>query len=132
MATTNLTKKEISNYLKDIKKALVCKNPKTKKMLADFKNSVFTYSEENPDATIDDVKLHFGEPAVVAEEFNVGYDDGYIKRYNALKKIELVAIVAVVVLAIAIGAFAMTIFYDKEYNAPVYYDTDIIVDEGDI
>ena len=82
METKTVTEKELSSYIKATKKALVCKNAKTKQMLADLENDILCYCEENPNSTFEDIKKHFGEPNTVAEEFSIGFDDNYIKKYK--------------------------------------------------
>ncbi len=132
MATNNLIRKEIASYLKDIKKALVCKNPKTKKMLTDFKESVFSYCEETPDTTIDDIKRHFGEPAMVAEEFTVGYgDDTYIKKYQFNKncKVAIIAILAAILLFAATLNAMVAYHYHNAKGS--YMEIEITYEEAD-
>ena len=56
METKTVTEKELSSYIKATKKALVCKNAKTKQMLADLVNDILCYCEENPNSTFEDIK----------------------------------------------------------------------------
>ncbi len=131
MEISNITEKEIARYLKDINKALVCRNAETKKMLVDLKESILSYCEENPAVSIVDIKKHFGEPNKIAEEFVVGFDDNYIKKYHSMRKLKIALIVILTVILLFIGTLTTIIAINNHKAAGFDMEVDIKYEEID-
>lgn len=129
METKTVTEKEISTYIKAIKKALVCKNAKTKQMLADLVNDILCYCEENPNSTFEDIKKHFGEPNTVAEEFSIGFDDNYIKKYKFMQFFKIAVIAILTAILLFIGTLTVVIVANNRKTTAVDFDVEIKYNE---
>lgn len=61
MNKTTSLKKSLHNYFSQIKSLFPFYSKKEKRFLKDFKESVLDYIEDNPNASIDDIILDFGD-----------------------------------------------------------------------
>ena len=129
METKTVTKKEITSYINAVKKALVCKNAKTKQMLADLKNDVFCYCEESKNASFDDIKDHFGEPNVIAEEFNVEFDAAYRKKYKYTYYFKIAVIAILTAILLFIGTLTIVIVANNRRATGFDFDIEIKYEE---
>ncbi len=97
-----LKKKDINQYIKEIKLNIIC-DFKTRKSLYRFKNSIYDFVEDENIFSIDDVYHHFGTPQQIAKEFFLNLNFRKIKRkLNFTKGVIIGAAIALISVAIVL------------------------------
>ncbi len=130
-----ITEKELTRYYKDIRRALLCRRRVKNKILDDFKCSVETYLENNPQADLSEITGRFGAPKKIAEDFAA---DRGIDYHRQLKRKRVMTVIIIGILAaimIFTGVICALVIESHRHRA-VYYDitlTDngIITESGD-
>ena len=91
---------ELKGYCKQIKQVLTV-SPKGKKIiLQGLQNDIEEYLEQCPDATIDDIRAHFGAPAEIEAESLFDITSKDMKRYARRKKI-IVTLILILIVSIS-------------------------------
>ena len=85
-------KKDINQYIKEIKQNIICDFKTRKKFISDIKNSIYDFVECENSTSIDDVYHHFGTPQQIAKEFFVNADVKKIKRRMNFTKVVFVGV----------------------------------------
>lgn len=116
------------NYLKSVKRELVCPKSLRKRSLDQLKTSLDEFLEDHPTATEADIVEQFGSPADFANAFLASLDEGELKKQ--LKKSKriflIVAITCVAIVLIWLAAVAIIVAVNSN-NEPTYIG-EIIVD----
>ena len=87
-----VTENELKGYCKQIKQVLAV-SPKEKKIiLQGLQNGIEEYLAQYPDATIDDIRAHFGVPSEIEVESLLDITSKDMKRFARRKKIILTLI----------------------------------------
>lgn len=120
-------KKDINQYIKEIKQNIICDFKTRKKFISDIKNSIYDFVECENSTSIDDVYHHFGTPQQIAKEFFVNADVKKIKRRMNFTKVVFVG----VIIAIVLWATAVTIDLIDSLRDNHGYYVDEIVDVDD-
>lgn len=108
---------------------MVCRRSDAKKMLAELKESIYLYIDEHPEASINDIKEHFGEPAEISKGFMAEFDESYKKKCK-FEKIAIIVVVAILAaILVFIGTLTTIIAINNHAAAGVEAEI-IIVDEG--
>lgn len=103
----NELKKEISKYLKEIRKLLPGDKDSKTEFIDGLTEQIEDFVAENEDATFHDILLTFGEPKEIADEYSAGIDAQEIKKSISIKKATIIAlVVAIVIWGVAITAGA--------------------------
>ena len=61
-------KKELVKYYKEIGKSIMGSKEEKRKILKILHNDVEDFMDQNPDATVETIRGHFGDPALFAQE----------------------------------------------------------------
>ena len=94
-------KKDINQYIKEIKLNIICDFKTRKKFISDLKNSIYDFVEDENIFSIDDVYHHFGTPQQIAKEFFLNLNFRKIKRkLNFTKGVIIGAAIALISVAI--------------------------------
>lgn len=96
---------ELNDYLKDIKRNMICSNSIKKLFIKDFKNRIDEYLDENPNTSIDDIINNFGNPEDIVRSFN---DELEYYKNKSRKRLIIVIVISVVSLVI-IGLLGVAI-----------------------
>ena len=117
------------NYLKSVKRELVCPKSLRKRSLDQLKTSLDEFLENHPTATEVDIVEQFGSPADFANAFLASLDEGELKKQ--LKKSRRVWVIVVTTCALAllllVLMFGKIIEYNKE-TQPVVLEYTITED----
>lgn len=123
--TKNLNK-ELKKYYRDISKALSGIKEK-KAIIAQIKNSVAQYLQDNPEATLADITQKFGSPEEIVEQY---FDEDVAKNLSAqLNKRRKVGIVVAILVLITFIIFALIIWRQSTTSVIQESKSDVIVDE---
>lgn len=100
-------KKEINQYIKEIKLNIICDFKTRKKFISDLKNSIYDFVECENIFSIDGVYNHFGTPRQIAKEFFLNLDFRKIKRkLNFTKGVIVGAAAALIGVAVILIIFS--------------------------
>ena len=121
-------KKDINQYIKEIKQNIICDFKTRKKFISDIKNSIYDFVECENSTSIDDVYHHFGTPQQIAKEFILNADVKKIKRRMNFTKVVFVG----VIIAIVLWATAVTIDLIDSLRDNHGYYVDEIVDYPEV
>ncbi|MBR3954537.1 MAG: hypothetical protein IKJ63_03575 [Clostridia bacterium] len=92
---------EIKEYIKSVKKQIVCPTAESRQMLRELQANVSDFVQENPDADMVQIVEQFGEPEEIAKNYLADADPKRIsKAINNRKVIIAVGITIVIVFAI--------------------------------
>ena len=108
------------NYLKSVKRELVCPKSLRKRSLDQLKTSLDEFLEDHPTATEADIVEQFGSPADFANAFLASLDEGELKKQ--LKKSKRVWVIVVATCALALLLLVLTfvkMIEDNKKNQPV-------------
>ena len=96
----------LKRYYRNIRKDLPCSYKMKKRIMQQIRESVDQFLEQNPDADVDAVQLHFGEPQTIALSYIEDQDAPELLRKMRIKKKVLAIIVAAMSLILAIWLLA--------------------------
>lgn len=114
--TININQKNIQHFLKGIRKQLLLTHSKTETaaIIEMLQTSIKEFIEDNPTATIDDLKMHFSDSTNDIGLYNT---DSTILEKN-LKYSRTIKKIALIILLLAISAFIAYI----GLHLKTYYD----------
>ena len=106
-----MTEKELNKalrqYLREIKKLLICDWRTKNKFIADFKIDLYEYIADNKVSHIDEVQNHFGEPYAIAKGFLENADIRTIKKRMNFTKVLICAVISALLVWTSFVIFAM-------------------------
>lgn len=115
----NELKKEISKYLKEIRKLLPGDKDSKTEFIDGLTEQIEDFVAENEDATFHDILLTFGEPKEIADEYSAGMEAQEIKKSTSIKKAIIIALVVAIVIwgvAVMTGAAISRVEEQKDYT----------------
>lgn len=108
-----ITDRERKRYLKNINDLLICSSKKRKQFLHDFNSNIDDFLQNNPDASLDDLKNAMGTPQEIADGFMENISSKDIKKRLSIKKLLLIAVIFIVS---AIVVFFVSAYIDVYKN----------------
>lgn len=120
-----ITERERKQYLKQIKKLLVCKDSQKRKFLKSFDDNIEEFLKDNPDASYDELQKNMGTPQEIANEFLENESAVHIKRRTTIVKWVIIGIIA----SIIIYAVSMAVILIHASSNTNGYFEDSITDE---
>lgn len=94
-------KSELKKYFHAIDSSIDAPRSQKKKLIDDLKNNTYSYLEDNPDATIQEIKNVFGTPSEIAEYYLASNaDEMFKKKKSPLLIIILSSITLILVLLV--------------------------------
>ncbi|MBQ5321303.1 MAG: hypothetical protein J6K88_04520 [Oscillospiraceae bacterium] len=124
-----ISQKEIKQYLNNVKKN--CPYSLRRRLSAELESAISEYAEENPDKTTGDLISRFGEADKYAEEYIMEMPAA--ERTRILKKGKttlVIAFSAILVVFVAVVAFAAWAIYDDYLSDIGSYSVITITDNG--
>lgn len=104
-------KKDLVKYYKEIEKSIMGSKEEKRKILKILHNDVEDFMDQNPDATVETIRGHFGDPALFAQE-SISYitpkEVGRFTRKH--RRALIVAGVLAVVVAVSVFILFMSSF----------------------
>ena len=122
----NELKKEISKYLKEIRKRLPGDKESKTEFIDGLTEQIEDFVAENEDATSHDILLTFGEPTEIADEYSAGIDAQEIKKSISIKKAIIIALVVAIVIWGLTMCFMAT---DAHFSYNGYYVDEVSLTE---
>ncbi len=104
-----MKEKEIKLYLRKIKRYVVCKNENMRRMLGELEASLFDYADSHPDATVIDIKAHFGDAKAIADSFNAELDRETIRKYRFGRSFIIGVIAIIVAILLCFGVIEIIV-----------------------
>ena len=121
-----ITERERKQYLKQIKKLLVCKDSQKRIFLKSFDDNIEEFLKDNPDASYDELQKNMGTPQEIANEFLENESAVHIKRRTTIVKWVIIGIIA----SIIIYAVSMAVILIQANSNTNGYFEESITDEG--
>lgn len=112
-------KKELQVYFKEVEDLLLCDRKSKKAFLRDLQADVDEFVSTEPDADLNGIRTAFGTPSEIAESFLKNADIVQLKKKMNIKKIILIALLAVVLVYVA---FVVASFIDVHTEAHGYFE----------
>lgn len=123
--------KTIQQYCKAVKKELSCPGKIKKDLIIRLTPDLEMFTEENPNASLDDISAHFGSPKEVAESYLASLDEEELKkRINKAKRIWITVIAVCTAILLLFIATYIYMIIDNKDSESVYYEESI--SEGEI
>lgn len=110
----NELKKEISKYLKEIRKRLPGGKDSKTEFIDGLTEQIEDFVAENEDATFHDILLTFGEAKEIADEYSAGIDAQEIKKSLGFKRIVTVVLIAALLIWSVCAVVGATISRTEE------------------
>lgn len=104
------------NYLKSVKRELICPKSLRKRSLDQLKTSLDEFLEDHPTATEADIVEQFGSPADFANAFLASLDEGELKKQLKKSKRVWVTVVATCALALLLLMLAFAKMIEDNNN----------------
>lgn len=125
--------KEIRCYLRQLKSSLQCGFRTRKKLLAQFRHSLSTFLEENPNPTFEHLIASFGPPEEMADILMEEVTEAELRQYCHHRKLTQFLTGLTVILFIL---FSLYVLYLKEvtvisFEGELIPDTTIFSQEGE-
>lgn len=114
--TININQKNIQHYLKDIKKQLLLTHPKeeTASIIEMLQTSINEFIEDNPTATMEDLKTHFSDYTSLNDMELYNIDSKILEeKLNYSKTIKRIA--AVILFLVILAFIIYVVLYVKSY-----------------
>lgn len=115
--------RELECYYKNIAAVLLCDKNEKDSFIKELKGNIREYIEDEPDATIEDIKDIFGTEKAIGESFRAEADITSIRKKLSLKKTVISALAAIVFIYLI---FVIISFIDVHTEAHGYF-TEITV-----
>ncbi len=98
---------EIKEYIKAVKKQIVCPTAESRQMLRELQANVSDFVQENPDADMVQIVEQFGTPEEIAKAYIADTEPKNIKKAVNIRKLIVIAIVAIIIIYLAIMLFVV-------------------------
>ena len=118
--TINIRPKDISHYLKDIKKQLLLTHSKseTASIIEMLQTSINEFIEDNPTATMEDLTMHFSDYTSLndIELYNTDSKilEEKLNHSRTIKKIAFIILILVILAFIAYVGLHLKTYYDAQ------------------
>lgn len=120
-------------YLREVKGLLPCSRREKRRYLAELEVDVVSYLQGCPDASVEDLCHHFGEPKAVAKEFMAQLSPEQLSRKMSVKRkiaIGVISIVSILVIVFGVLAYYYADSIDRFVNG-YYVDTIDVIPSTD-
>ena len=109
-------------YFREIKALLLCSKEQKDELLLGLKSDVEDFIEEHPDATLQDLKDHFGTPESIADSYQSTVGESEIrKKFYYSRRMAYIVGAAVSVLFLVIFVGFVLYFAKLMKDVPEYY-----------
>ena len=109
-------------YFREIKALLLCSKEQKDELLLGLKSDVEDFIEEHPDATLQDLKDHFGTPESIADSYQSTVGESEIrKKFHYSRRMAYIVSAAVSVLFLVIFVGFVLYFAKLMKDVPEYY-----------
>lgn len=109
-------------YFREIKALLLCSKEQKDELLLGLKSDVEDFIEEHPDATLQDLKDHFGTPESIADSYQSTVGESKIrKKFHYSRRMAYIIGAAVSVLFLVIFVGFVLYFAKLMKDVPEYY-----------
>lgn len=118
-----IASEERNSYYKRVEKALPVSAKDKKKIMVGLQNGIEEYLEDHPEATLEDVQNHFGEPDSIAAEYLPELKPEELKHFARRKK---------VIIGLSLGIFALIIVFALIYAQIIQEEPGVIKETSSI
>lgn len=124
---------QAKRYLREVKGLLPCSRREKRRYIAELEVDVVSYLQGCPDASVEDLCHHFGEPEAVAKEFMAQLSPEQLSRKMSVKRkivIGVISIVSILVIVFGVLAYYYADSIDRFVNG-YYVDTIDVIPSTD-
>lgn len=108
-------KKQAKRYFKAVKKS--CPFAFKKRLISALKNDINEYIEQNPSASFEDIKQHFGEPEQFALEYIAAMDDTDRMKAVSITRQLKIAVIIISIVGLIVSGCAIWIAIENSDSA---------------
>lgn len=117
-------------YVKEVRKALHCPRKIQKKILEELNGGLYTYSEEHPNATMEDIYAHFGCSSELAETYLKTIDPEELRKQVRIARTVRRTLIAVGLAIVLLFTVMVVVMIIDNHNSRLTYSTIVLTDEG--
>lgn len=121
-----LTKRELNNYLKQIKKLNIYSGSRKKAFMNSFEDNIEEYLKANPDADLSKLQEEIGTPQEIANAFLENESAAGIKKRMSIGRFVKIA----VIIALILLAFMVVFELIDAYKSNIGYTEETITEES--
>lgn len=128
-----ITERERKQYLKQIKKLLVCKGSKKRKFLKSFDDNIEEFLKDNPDASYDELQKNMGTPQEIANGFLENESAVHIKNQTTIVKWVIIGIIiCLIIVAITFVAVFIDAYKSNHGSGEITITEEVVNEYGEI
>ena len=121
--------KDIEKYISEVGTHLYCLKKNKKEVLADIRDAVFEFAENNGVHSIDDIYRRFGTPEEIAKAYIADTEPQNIKKAISIRK---VIVIAVVIALVMLALTFLIIIIDSHSSKIIYYERGAVEEVTDL
>ncbi len=106
----------LRQYYKEISASLVCSAKQKKLFIADLSMSINDFVAENPECTVEDIKLNFGSCEEICRSFMENNSSVQIKKKLGVKKVIIVAVALALLIWLAFAVISLVDVHQEAHG----------------
>jgi hypothetical protein len=119
-------------YIREVRKELLCPRKVQKKFLEELSGSLYTYLEEHPNATMEDIYARFGSSSELAESYLKTIDPEELKNQVRIARTVRRTLIAVALSIVLLFTIMVVVMIIDNRNSRPSRQVIVLTDEGDI
>lgn len=113
---------QINAYLKEVNRSLTCSKEEKEFYIDKIKNGILVFIDENPDATMEDIRREIGDPIISTNDVFENVTSDEPEKIKKRIKVRKVIIIAAAIVVAIVGIIYASAFIIQNQNAPGTYE----------
>lgn len=113
---------QINAYLKEVNRSLTCSKEEKEFYIDKIKNGILVFIDENPDATMEDIRREIGDPIISTNDVSENVTSDEPEKIKKRIKVRKVIIIAAAIVVAIVGIIYASAFIIQNQDAPGTYE----------
>lgn len=113
---------QINAYLKEVNRSLTCSKEEKEFYIDKIKNGILVFIDENPDATMEDIRREIGDPIISTNDVFENVTSDEPEKIKKRIKVRKVIIIAAAIVVAIVGIIYASAFIIQNQDAPGTYE----------
>lgn len=113
---------QINAYLKEVNRSLTCSKEEKEFNIDKIKNGILVFIDENPDATMEDIRREIGDPIISTNDVFENVTSDEPEKIKKRIKVRKVIIIAAAIVVAIVGIIYASAFIIQNQDAPGTYE----------
>jgi len=113
---------QINAYLKEVNRSLTCSKEEKEVYIDKIKNGILVFIDENPDATMEDIRREIGDPIISTNDVFENVTSDEPEKIKKRIKVRKVIIIAAAIVVAIVGIIYASAFIIQNQDAPGTYE----------